>query len=293
MIASPAATAPDAGSTADSAAGPAIGPDSPERFINRELSWLAFNERVLEEASNPEVPLLERVRFLAISATNLNEFYMVRVARLNGQVEAGITARSQDGMTPAEQLAAIAVRSRALMDNQQAGWEALVAEMREQGIFVLDESELDDADRAGLEEHFMSEIFPVLSPIASDPAHPFPFIPNLGFSLVVRCARDGEEPMFGLVPIPQGIPRFVQIRDGTDRFIPVEQVIRAFVGQLFPGFRVEDASVCRVLRDSDVEIEEEAEDLVREFERLLRERRRERSSALPSTATSPRTSRRS
>ena len=278
MTASPAATAPDAGSAAESVtgspAGPAIGPDSPERFINRELSWLAFNERVLEEAWNPEVPLLERVRFLAISATNLNEFYMVRVAGLNGQVEAGITARSQDGMTPAEQLAAIAVRSRALMDNQQACWEALVAEMREQGIFVLDESELDDADRAGLEKHFMSEIFPVLSPIASDPAHPFPFIPNLGFSLVVRCARDGEEPMFGLVPIPQGIPRFVQLRNGTDRFIPVEQVIRAFVGRLFPGFRVEDASVCRVLRDSDVEIEEEAEDLVREFERLLRERRR-------------------
>ena len=274
MIESPAAPAPNAGSGAESDAGPAIGPDSPERFINRELSWLAFNERVLEEASNPEVPLLERVRFLAISATNLNEFYMVRVAGLNGQVEAGITARSQDGMTPAEQLAAIAVRSRALMDNQQACWEALVAEMREQRIFVLDESELDDADRAGLEEHFMSEIFPVLSPIASDPAHPFPFIPNLGFSLVVRCARDGEEPMFGLVPIPQGIPRFVQIRDATDRFIPVEQVIRAFVGRLFPGFRVEDASVCRVLRDSDVEIEEEAEDLVREFERLLRERRR-------------------
>ena len=274
MIASPAATAPDAGSGAESGAESAIAPDSPERFINRELSWLAFNERVLEEARNPEVPLLERVRFLAISAANLNEFYMVRVAGLNGQMEAGITARSQDGMTPAEQLAAIAVRSRALMDNQQACWEALVAEMRGQSIFVLDESELDDADRAGLEEHFMSEIFPVLSPIASDPAHPFPFIPNLGFSLVVRCARDGEEPMFGLVPIPQGIPRFVQLRDGTDRFIPVEQVIRAFVGRLFPGFRIEDASVCRVLRDSDVEIEEEAEDLVREFERLLRERRR-------------------
>ena len=253
---------------------PAIGPDSPERFINRELSWLAFNERVLEEARNPSVPLLERVRFLAISATNLNEFYMVRVAGLNGQVEAGITVPSQDGMTPAEQLAAIAVRSRALMDGQQRCWEALVAEMREQGIFVLDESALDDGDRSWLEEHFTSEIFPVLSPIASDPAHPFPFIPNLGFSLVVRCARDTEDPMFGLVPIPQGIPRFVQIPGEAARFIPVEQVIRTFVDRLFPGFRVEDSSVCRVLRDSDVEIEEEAEDLVREFERLLRERRR-------------------
>ena len=253
---------------------PEIAPDSPERFINRELSWLAFNERVLEEAWNPRVPLLERVRFLAISATNLNEFYMVRVAGLNGQVEAGISAASQDGMTPAEQLAAISVRSRALMDNQQHCWEALVAQMREQGIFVLDESELDDADRAWLEGQFMSEIFPVLSPIASDPAHPFPFIPNLGFSLVVRCARDSEDPMFGLVPIPQGIPRFVQLPGEADRFIPVEQVIRAFVDRLFPGFTVQDSSVCRVLRESDVEIEEEAEDLVREFERLLRERRR-------------------
>ena len=253
---------------------PAISSDSPKRFINRELSWLAFNERVLEEAWNPRVPLLERVRFLAISATNLNEFYMVRVAGLNGQVEAGITVASQDGMTPAEQLAAISVRSRALMDNQQRCWEALVAEMREVGIHVLDESEIDDADRAWLDAHFSSEIFPVLSPIASDPAHPFPFIPNLGFSLVVRCARDSEEPMFGLVPIPQGIPRFVQLPGDAARFIPVEQVIRTFVGRLFPGFTVEDSSVCRVLRDSDIEIEEEAEDLVREFERLLRERRR-------------------
>ena len=253
---------------------PAISSDSPQRFINRELSWLAFNERVLEEAWNPRVPLLERVRFLAISATNLNEFYMVRVAGLNGQVEAGITVASQDGMTPAEQLAAISVRSRALMDNQQRCWEALVAEMREEGIHVLDESEIDDADRAWLDAHFSSEIFPVLSPIASDPAHPFPFIPNLGFSLVVRCARDSEEPMFGLVPIPQGIPRFVQLPGDAARFIPVEQVIRTFVGRLFPGFTVEDSSVCRVLRDSDIEIEEEAEDLVREFERILRERRR-------------------
>ena len=253
---------------------PEIGPRSPERFINRELSWLAFNERVLEEARNPRVPLLERVRFLAISAANLNEFYMVRVAGLHGQVEAGITAPSQDGMTPAEQLAAIAVRSRALMDDQQCCWEALVAEMREHGIAVLDEKELDDADRKWLEDHFMSEIFPVLSPIASDPAHPFPFIPNLGFSLVVRCARASEDPMFGLVPIPGGIPRFIRLHGESDRFIPVEQVIRAFVDRLFPGFAIEDAGVCRVLRDSDVEIEEEAEDLVREFERLLRERRR-------------------
>ena len=252
----------------------AIESDAPERFINRELSWLAFNERVLEEACNPRVPLLERVRFLAISATNLNEFYMVRVAGLSGQMEAGITAPSQDGMTPAEQLAAIADRAHSLMDGQQRCWETLVEEMRGHDIFVLDESELDRTDRAWLDEHFMTEIFPVLSPIASDPAHPFPFIPNLGFSLVVRCARDAEDPMFGLVPIPQGIPRFVQLPGDTARFIPVEQVIRVFVDRLFPGFRVEDSSVCRVLRDSDVEIEEEAEDLVREFERLLRERRR-------------------
>ena len=253
---------------------PAIDSDAPERFINRELSWLAFNERVLEEAWNPRVPLLERVRFLAISATNLNEFYMVRVAGLNGQVEAGIASPGQDGMTPAEQLAAIADRAHSLMDGQQRCWEALVDEMRGQGIFVLDESELDRTDLTWLDGHFMTEIFPVLSPIASDPSHPFPFIPNLGFSLVVRCARDGEEAMFGLVPIPQGIPRFVPLPGDEARFIPVEQVIRAFVDRLFPGFRVEDSSVCRVLRDSDVEIEEEAEDLVREFERLLRERRR-------------------
>ena len=211
----PAVTHAD--STVTATPSPTIGMDSPERFINRELSWLAFNERVLEEAWNPRVPLLERVRFLAISATNLNEFYMVPGRRPERPGGGGITARSQDGMTPAEQLAAIAVRSRALMDDQQRCWEALVAEMRGEGIFVLDESEIDDADRGALEEHFMSEIFPVLSPIASDPAHPFPFIPNLGFSLVVRFARDGEEPMFGLVPSSPGDPavRAAPRRGGT------------------------------------------------------------------------------
>ncbi len=257
---------------------PKIGPGSPARFINRELSWLAFNERVLEEAWNPRVPLLERLRFLAISAGNLNEFYMVRVAGLKGQVEAGVGNPSQDGMTPAEQLAAIAGRAGALMDEQQRCWETLRAELRAAGLLVLDGPELGAADRAWLERHFMSEIFPVLSPISSDPSHPFPFIPNLGFSLVVRFARGPgggpEEPTMGLVPIPQGIPRFVRLRGRRERFVPLEQVIEAHLGRLFPGFEIQDSSVCRILRDSDIEIEEEAEDLVREFERVLRERRR-------------------
>lgn len=252
-----------------------IAPDSHERFINRELSWLAFNERVLEEAWNPDVPLLERVRFLAISATNLNEFYMVRVAGLNGQVEAGIGRPSQDGMTPAEQLTAISTRACALMDDQQRCWKALATALREHDIFVLDEAHLDDADREWLADHFMREIFPVLSPIASDPAHPFPFIPNLGFSLVVRFHRAATQESFvGLVPIPHGLPRFVRLPGAPLRFIPVEQVIRTFVDRLFPGLELQDAGVFRVLRDSGIEIEEEAEDLVREFERLLRERRR-------------------
>ena len=223
---------------------PTIGADSTERFINRELSWLAFNERVLEEARNPGAPLLERVRFLAISATNLNEFYMVRVAGLNGQVEAGVTVASQDGMTPAEQLAAIAVRSRALMDDQQECWEALVAEMRDHGIFVLDESELGDADRSDLEEHFMSEIFPVLSPSRATPRIPSRSSPTSGSAWSSGACATRRSRCSGSFRSPRGSGGFVRLPGRDERFIPVEQVIRAFVGRLFPGFRIEDSGVC-------------------------------------------------
>ncbi|MDE0060927.1 MAG: RNA degradosome polyphosphate kinase, partial [Defluviicoccus sp.] len=166
---------------------------SPDRFINRELSWLAFNERVLEEASNAAHPLLERLRFVSISAANLDEFYMVRVAGLKSLIQAGVAARSADGLTPQEQLRAVNERARKLMREQQRCWRALREALREEGIEVLEPEALDDAERACLAAYFVKEIFPALTPVAIDPAHPFPFIPNFGFSLVLSMKRKDEE----------------------------------------------------------------------------------------------------
>ena len=248
---------------------------SPDRFINRELSWLAFNERVLEEASNPAHPLLERLRFVSISAANLDEFYMVRVAGLKSQIRAGIGARSADGLTPQEQLHAVNERARTLMREQQRCWHELREAMREQGIELLDPEALDQDERAWLTSYFVKEIFPALTPVAIDPAHPFPFIPNLGFSLVLSMKRPkDEETSAGLVALPTTIDRFVRLESRKSAFVTLEHVVRVHLDLLFPGFDLLDVGVFRVLRDSDVEIEEEAEDLVRESEELLRRRRR-------------------
>ena len=248
---------------------------SPDRFINRELSWLAFNERVLEEASNPAHPLLERLRFVSISAANLDEFYMVRVAGLKSQIRAGIGARSADGLTPQEQLHAVNERARTLMREQQRCWHELREAMRAEGIELLDPKALDQDERAWLTSYFVKEIFPALTPVAIDPAHPFPFIPNLGFSLVLSMKRPkDEETSAGLVALPTTIDRFVRLESRKSAFVTLEQVVRVHLDLLFPGFDLLDVGVFRVLRDSDVEIEEEAEDLVRESEELLRRRRR-------------------
>ena len=245
------------------------------KFINRELSWLAFNERVLEEARNPAYPLLERLRFLSISANNLDEFYMVRVAGLKGQVAAGVTAPSQDGLTPAQQLAAINSRSGELMRNQQACWRALRKELRENGIIVLDPDELTPEDRQWLDGYFIDEIFPVLTPMAIDPAHPFPFIPNLGFSLVLELSSAIEgRSLRALLPLPSQLPRFIRLPGAEIRFLPLEDLTSLYLDRLFPGFVVVGKGYFRLIRDSEMEIEEEAEDLVRLFETALRRRRR-------------------
>ena len=254
---------------------PSIGLADPERFINRELSWLAFNDRVLEEADNTHHPLLERLRFLSISASNLDEFYMVRVAGLKGQLGAGVMTPSQDGMTPAEQLQAINQSAARLMADQQACWRKLRAELREADIAVLSIEELSESDRAWAEKYFMEEIFPVLTPIAIDPLHPFPFIPNLGFSMVLQLYRPEEkEQLNGLIPLPAQIDRFIRLPGENIRYCRMEQIIRMNLDRLFPGLEVNEVGVFRVLRDSDMEIEEEAEDLVRVFESALRRRRR-------------------
>ncbi|MBF0130048.1 MAG: RNA degradosome polyphosphate kinase [Alphaproteobacteria bacterium] len=262
-------------STFEPSVPPAIGIESNERFINRELSWLAFNTRVLEEAYNRRHPLMERLRFLSISAANLDEFYMVRVAGLKGQIMAGIQTPSQDGMTPAQQLAAVNTDARLLLEQQSACWRSLREEMRAEGICVLSADELTGAERTWLDGYFMEMIFPILTPLAIDPAHPFPFLPNLGFALVLHLSRkEFNDSLRALVPIPAQIGRFIRLPGKNIRYLPIEDVISLFFDRLFPGFHVERSGYFRVIRDSEMEIDEEAEDLVRSFESALKRRRR-------------------
>jgi len=248
--------------------------DSNARFLNRELSWLGFNSRVLEEAYNVNHPLLERLRFLAISASNLDEFYMVRVAGLKGQVEANVVVPSDDGLTPAQQLSAIAHEAGMLLAEQQKCWSRLQNELADAGITVVETGNLSKDDLGWLETCFTEHLFPVLTPFAVDPAHPFPFILNRGLVLVLDLRRPSDgKTLTGLVSIGH-MERFIRIPGEAIRFVAVENVITCFLHQLFPGFEIDGRGVFRVIRDSEMEIDEEAEDLVRTFESALRRRRR-------------------
>jgi polyphosphate kinase len=258
-----------------------IAPHAPDRFINRELSWLDFNARVLREAENERHPLLERLRFVSISASNLDEFYSVRVAGLIGQAQAGVTARSADGRTPAQQLAEIRQRASELTAEQQRVWQALRARLAEAGIAVGDAASLTDADTAWLDAWFMERVYPILTPLAIDPAHPFPFIPNMGLVMALSLHRTHDrQTMRALLPLPAQTERFIRLparedaADATIRFLMLEDLVRLFLDRLFPGFHIDGHGLFRLIRDTDVEFEEEAEDLVRSYETALKRRRR-------------------
>ncbi len=268
-----------------------IDAESPDRFFNRELSWLAFNRRVLEEADNPRNPLLERVKFLSISGSNLDEFYNVRVAGLRAQMRAGVEQRSLDGRSPAQQLAVVDEQAMSLQKAQQATWNELQSLLGENGIFVIGRDELTSEDRERLDEHFMNQVFPMLTPMAVDPAHPFPFIPNMGLALGLQMTRtrDGE-PLIALLLVPPQLDRYLRLADGPEgaiRFLPMEELLEVYLDQLFPGYEARGRCIFRVLRDSDLEVEEEAEDLMREFETALKRRRKGRAIRLKLNTDAP------
>ncbi len=246
-----------------------------ERLINRELSWLRFNMRVMDEANNISYPLLERLRFLSISGSNLDEFYMVRVAGIKGQITAGIEKVSNEGLTPIEQLDQINDLAEELINDQQHCWNSLLGSLNKSGINLIEGQDISSDDMEWLEQYFLESVFPILTPLAVDPAHPFPFIPNLGFSIVLDLENnvDGAK-LLALLPVPPQTKRFVQLPGDEVRFVSVENCIRLFLHRLFPNYSIKGEGIFRLIRDSEMEVDEEAEDLVRVFEKALKRRRR-------------------
>src|SRR4051812_33567186 len=266
---------PEAPVPAPPSAQPGEAPQLEARYFNRELSWLAFNRRVLEEACNSKHPLLERVRFLSISANNLDEFFMVRVAGLKAHQALGVEEVSPEGMTVAQQLAAIVAEADRLVRSQHEVWGGLQAQLDGPGMHVVADEPLDSEAEAWLDQHFREQIFAILTPQAIDPAHPFPFIPNKGLSLIFELKK-GRNSVRELIMAPAALPRFIRIPGPSGRYIALETLVRRKTDYLFPKYEVLRGGAFRIIRDSDIEVEEEAEDLVRYFRTAIKRRRRGR-----------------
>ncbi len=254
--------------------------NDPSRFVNRELSWLEFNRRVLQEASNPKYPVLERIKFLSISASNLDEFFMVRVAGLNAQKSQNVEKRSDDGMSVDEQLLAVYETIKTLQLDQQSCWYDLQKQLADENIHITNPNQLSDEELAWLEVYFDKNIFPVLTPLSMDLAHPFPFISNLGHALIFELEKpNGKSSMKAFIRLPSALASFIKLPERSKseiHFVTLEDVIVRFINKLFPNHTSIGHGNFRVVRDSDLEVEEEAEDLVLTFESALKRRRRGR-----------------
>lgn len=248
-----------------------------ERFINRELSWIAFNTRVLEEACNTRNPLFERIRFLSISASNLDEFTMVRVAGIMDQIRHGVIKHSKDGLSATEQLTALRKETKHLILNQHRAWLELVAELRKNEVNLISAYDLCDEDLAWVEDYFFSNIFPALTPLSIDPAHPFPFLPTKEIALVFELQnKQTRRIMRTVIPLPQKLERLILFPGSSVRFMLIEDIVSLFLKQIFPECHLKDQGIFQLIRDSDIEVEEESEDLVQHYESAVKQRRRGR-----------------
>ena len=260
---------------------------SKTKYINRELSWLEFNKRVLEEAENSKIPLGERLNFLSISGSNLDEFFMVRVAGLKGQVDSEVFIETIDGLMPEQVLYEVIKKSKFIKKKQNECWKIILKELSKKGIKVCETKQLNVTEKRWLKTYFVKEIFPLLTPVAIDPAHPFPFVPNLGLSIVLKLKNKKSKNIIRVViPFPKGLKKFIKVND-TNKFIPTDNIIIFFIDQLFPKYTFISYGAFRLIRDSDIEFSDEAEDLVTTFENQLRKRRYGREVLLEMTKSIP------
>ncbi len=257
------------------------------KYINRELSWLEFNKRVLEEAENEKIPVIERLNFLSISGSNLDEFFMVRVAGLKGQVDSEVYVETIDGLMPEQVLEEVIKKSKLIKIKQNQCWSKILIKLSKNGIKVCETNDLNLIDIRWLKNYFIKEIFPLLTPVAIDPAHPFPFVPNLGLSMVLKLKnKKSKKTIRVVIPFPKGLKKFIKINN-INKFVATEKIIIFFIDQLFPKYTFISYGAFRLIRDSDIEFSDEAEDLVTTFENQLRKRRYGREVLLEMTKVIP------